>query len=74
MNESLPFYIAGVGVLAVALPRLKHRLELSRAKHLSLTGHSRMAKRVARLIPHYEYDETRFFAADGAPDVRERDR
>ena len=68
MNESLPFYIAGVGVLAVALPRLKHRLELSRAKHLSLTGHSRMAKRVARLIPHYEYDETRFFAADGAPD------
>ena len=68
MNESLPLYIAGVGVLAATLPRLKHRLELSRAKHPSLAGHSRMAKRVARLIPYYEYDEARFFAADGAPD------
>jgi glutamate-1-semialdehyde 2,1-aminomutase len=54
--------------VAAALPRLKRRLELSRAKHPSLTGHSRMAKRVARLIPFYEYDEARFFSADGAPD------
>jgi len=66
MNETLPLYVAGVGVLAAAFPRLKRRLELSRAKHRSLTGHSRMAKRVARLIPYYEYDEDRFFAADGA--------
>ena len=68
MNETLPLYVAGVGVLAAAFPRLKRRLELSRAKHRSLTGHSRMAKRVARLIPYYEYDEDRFFAADGAPE------
>ena len=68
MNETLPLYVAGVGVLAAAFPRLKRRLELSRAKHRSLTGHSRMAKRVARLIPYYEYDEERFFAADGAPE------
>jgi len=68
MNETLPLYVAGVGVLAAALPRLKSRLELSRAKHPSLTGHSRMAKRVARLIPYYEYDEAQFFAVDGAPD------
>ncbi|HYO28659.1 MAG TPA: aminotransferase class III-fold pyridoxal phosphate-dependent enzyme, partial [Azonexus sp.] len=68
MNETLPLYVAGVGVLAAALPRLKRRLELSRAKHPSLTGHSRMAKRVARLIPYYEYDEAQFFAVDGAPD------
>ena len=67
MNENLPFYIAGLGVLAAALPRLKRRLELSRAKHPSLTGHSRMAKRVARQIPFYEYDEGRFFSADDAP-------
>jgi len=61
-------YVAGVAAVAAALPRLKRRLELSRAKHPSLTGHSRMAKRVARLIPFYEYDEARFFNADGAPD------
>jgi len=64
----LPLYVAGVAAVAAALPRLKRRLELSRAKHPSLTGHSRMAKRVARLIPFYEYDEARFFNADGAPD------
>jgi len=61
-------YVAGVAAVAAAFPRLKRRLELSRAKHPSLTGHSRMAKRVARLIPYYEYDEARFFNADGAPD------
>ncbi len=68
MNETLPMYVAGVAAVAAALPRLKRRLELSRAKHPSLTGHSRMAKRVARLIPFYEYDEAQFFAVDGAPD------
>lgn len=67
MNETLPFYIAGLGALAAVVPRIKRRLELSRAKHPSLTGHSRMAKRVARLIPFYEYDEETFFCADQAP-------
>ena len=61
MNETLPLYVAGVAAVAAAFPRLKRRLELSRAKHPSLTGHSRMAKRVARLIPYYEYDEAQFF-------------
>ena len=68
MNETLPLYVAGVAAIAAAFPRIKRRLELSRAKHRSLAGHSRMAKRVARLIPFYEYDEARFFCADGAPD------
>ena len=68
MNETLPLYVAGVAAVAAAFPRLKRRLELSRAKHPSLTGHSRMAKRVARLIPYYEYDEAQFFSVDGAPD------
>src|SRR3954469_10725513 len=53
--------------LAVMAPRAKRRLELSRAKHASLTGHSKMAKRVAGLLPGYAYDEDRFFGSDGAP-------
>jgi glutamate-1-semialdehyde 2,1-aminomutase len=54
---------------AVSLVPLAHRrLQLSRAKHPSLTGHSRMAKRVASLLPGYAYDEARFFGCDGAPD------
>mgnify|MGYP003592431876 FL=1 len=67
MNETLPFYVAGLAAAAAVLPRIKRRLELSRAKHPSLAGHSRMAKRVARLIPFYEYDEARFYRADQAP-------
>ena len=68
MNETFAIYAAGASALALALPRIRRRLALSQAKHPSLTGHSRMAKRVARLIPYYEYDEARFFNADGAPD------
>jgi glutamate-1-semialdehyde 2,1-aminomutase len=55
-----------LGMLAL-WPATKRRLELSRAKHRSLAGHSRMAKRIAALIPGYAYDEARFFASDGAP-------
>ncbi len=55
--------------LALLLPRLKMRLELSRAKHPSLTGHSRMARRIAALLPFYEYDEALFFHSDGAPEA-----
>ena len=50
------------------LPKFRSRFLLSRAKHRSLAGHSRMAKRIARLIPFYEYDEYRFFRVDGAPE------
>ena len=48
-----------------AAPAAYRRLLLSRAKHRSLTGHSRMAQRVARLLPGYQLDEQRFFCADG---------
>lgn len=44
------------------------RLQLSKAKHPSLAGHSRMAKRVARLIPFYSFNQDSFFKVDGAPD------
>ncbi|MGC2400823.1 MAG: aminotransferase class III-fold pyridoxal phosphate-dependent enzyme [Acidobacteriaceae bacterium] len=44
------------------------RLQLSRAKHRSLAGHARWARRLARLIPYYEYDESQFFRADDAPE------
>src|ERR1700742_1890102 len=52
----------------LSLPKLKRRLDLSRAKHRSLTGHSRMARRVASQIPFYGYDEVSFFRNDWPPD------
>ena len=56
-----------LGAAALFAPRAVRRLQLSRAKHRSLGGHSRMAKRIAGLLPGFEYDEARFFAADAAP-------
>src|ERR1700744_215641 len=62
-------YTAAVAALLLYLAlRAKTRLELSLAKHRSLTGHARMARRVASLIPFYDYDEDRFFRCDDAPD------
>jgi len=68
MNETYLLYGLGAAAAALTLPALRTRLELSKAKHPSLTGHSRMARRVASLIPYYAYDESRFFRSDGAPD------
>jgi glutamate-1-semialdehyde 2,1-aminomutase len=67
MNESIAISALALGLLAWTLPRAKQRIELSRAKHPSLTGHSRMAKRLAGWIPGYAYDEARFFSSDEAP-------
>jgi glutamate-1-semialdehyde 2,1-aminomutase len=60
---------------AVAAPMVRARLQLSRAKHPSLSGHARLARRLAKLVPYYEYGEDRFFRVDGAPpDVADRRR
>ncbi len=73
--KMLAFYGVGGAALATSLAKLRRRLELSQAKHKSLIGHARLSRRLARLIPFYEYDEARFFCCDGAPpDVAARRR
>ena len=67
MNTTLALYALAAAGLAATLQPIRQRLELSRAKHPSLTGHSRMARRVARLVPYYEFGDERFFDSDGAP-------
>jgi len=67
MENNLTLTFAAIAVALALFPKIKRRLELSRAKHPSLTGHSRMAKRVAKLLPGYAYDEAMFFNSDGAP-------
>jgi glutamate-1-semialdehyde 2,1-aminomutase len=70
MDSSLPILslsAAAVAGAAVAFPKIKARLELSRAKHRSLTGHSKMSRRVARLLPFYEFAIDEYFRSDGAP-------
>jgi glutamate-1-semialdehyde 2,1-aminomutase len=61
-------WLIGLGFLLLIVPRLLQRLQLSRAKHRSLAGHAKLGRRLARLIPYYEYDEAHFFRADDAPE------
>jgi glutamate-1-semialdehyde 2,1-aminomutase len=68
MPETLTLSALALAALAL-LPAATRRVELSRAKHRSLAGHSRLAKRIAALIPGYAYGEARFFASDGAPEA-----
>ena len=67
MDATFVLYSLSAAALVASLQKLKTRLELSRVKHRSLAGHSRIARRIAALVPFYEYDEMRFFRSDDAP-------
>ncbi|CUU16022.1 Glutamate1semialdehyde21aminomutase CDS [Bradyrhizobium sp.] len=60
--------MAAAASAAAAFPKIKARIELSRAKHRSLAGHSKMSRRVAKLLPFYEFEGDKYFGCDGAPD------
>jgi glutamate-1-semialdehyde 2,1-aminomutase len=73
--QDLAMYALCAIAIALLLPRIQSRLQLSIAKHRSLAGHSRLAKRLAEQMPFWEYDADRFFDSDGAPaDVAARRR
>jgi len=59
---------AGAAATLTLLVKLKSRLELSKAKHPSLAGHPRIAKRIASLIPFYEFENEHFFCSDHPPE------
>jgi glutamate-1-semialdehyde 2,1-aminomutase len=70
VNLYIPLYaIAAIGlaVLLWLLPALYRRCQLSLAKHPSLTGHARLARRFASLVRFYEYDAN-WLSVDGAPE------
>jgi glutamate-1-semialdehyde 2,1-aminomutase len=70
MDSSLPILALSAAAItgaAAVFPKLHARLALSRAKHRSLTGHSKMSRLVARLVPFYEFGIDDFFRSDGAP-------
>ena len=66
--NSLALYGAGAVALIFGLRKIKNRAELSLAKHRSLAGHPRNARRFAALLPNYSYDEVHIFGVDGAPE------
>jgi glutamate-1-semialdehyde 2,1-aminomutase len=67
MESSLALYFLYAASALYIFRKIQVRLRLSRAKHPSLRGHSKMSRRVAKLIPFYDYGEERFFNSDHAP-------
>ena len=65
-SATLAFYGTGAAAGATSVAALRKLLELSQAKHPSLSGHARIARLLARFVPFYEYDAERFFCSDGA--------
>ena len=73
MEETLVLSALAASVAAVAAPSAWRRLQLSRAKHRSLAGHARIARRIAKLLPGYRYTGADIFACDGAsPEIAAR--
>jgi glutamate-1-semialdehyde 2,1-aminomutase len=68
VDTTLILYALSGVVLIASLQQLKMRLALFKAKHRSLSGYSRIARRIAALVPFYEYDDARFFRSDDAPE------
>ncbi|MBL6082617.1 aminotransferase class III-fold pyridoxal phosphate-dependent enzyme [Belnapia sp. T18] len=72
LNASLldlaPYAAVAAGGVGLWLAKGRARLALSRAKHNSLAGHVRMARRIASAIPFYEYNQNQFFCSDNAPE------
>ena len=65
LNPLLLSALAAAVLLMVAT-RLRNRVELSLAKHRSLAGHPRIAKRISALFRTYSYEEVNAFGLDGA--------
>jgi glutamate-1-semialdehyde 2,1-aminomutase len=60
-------YGVSTAAFVLAVKRVKARAELSLAKHRSLAGHPRMARRFAAMLPNYRYPDAVIFGVDGAP-------
>lgn len=68
MNVELWGAYGAAGLAALwSMGKVKQRAELSLAKHRSLAGHPRTARRVAALLPSYSYSDEEMFGVDGAP-------
>lgn len=64
---SIDLYLVYIVVGVYVLRKVQVRLRLSMAKHPSLAGHSKMARRIAKLMPSYSLNEEQIFSADHAP-------
>ena len=66
--STLVMTAVGAVIAFWGLRKAKMRLELSLAKHRSLGGHPRIARRIAAQLPSYQYEPAAALAVDGAGD------
>ncbi len=74
MHAPVVFGITVSLLIGLLTHKIWIRLRLSRAKHRSMAGHSKWSRRMAGWIPSFDYDESRFFNSDGAPEEISRQR
>ena len=68
MNQPVIIYLVVVVISLWFANKVRVRLQLSRAKHGSLRGHSKWSRRMARVVPFFSYDNQAFYNSDGAPE------
>lgn len=67
------FILALIGIYLIY--KVAIRLQLSKAKHPSLRGHSKWSRRIAGKIPYFTYKDSVYFCSDGAPkDIADKRR
>lgn len=68
MKEILAVYFVLAVILVFIFRKIFIRLLLSRAKHPSVRGHAKWSRRIAVLVPFFEYSHDKFLSCDGAPE------
>ena len=65
--HTLALYTLGSAAAYAGLQKVRSRVELSLAKHRTLAGHPRTARRIAGWLPTYRYSPDRALEIDAAP-------
>lgn len=68
MKAELALYSISAVAIFYLLYKIFIRLQLSKAKHPSLRGHSKWSRRISLFIPYFEYDDKTFYCSDDAPE------
>jgi glutamate-1-semialdehyde 2,1-aminomutase len=68
MQYSYFVYLFSILLAYYLVKRVYGRIQLSRAKHSSLRGHSKWSRRIAGAIPFFTYADSEYFSTDGAPE------
>ena len=67
MNEMWLLYLLYCVIAILLLRKIATRLQLSKAKHKSMRGHSKWSRRMSKWVNFFDYSLQEYFSVDGAP-------